>query len=442
VSPHDHTWAYRAGDWFGIFGPHVTVLLPPSEKHRVGALWELVDEGAAFDETLDALIADGLRQLPGFVLVSEEGPLTRVVLRGEARAVFTAGAETVELDGSAATTWIERSLSGVSRMRLEVSEEASAGPLTTAGGLARVASVEQPPPSAAVAEAGNQVAEQTTDQPTDRATDRATGWAVPAEAPEVEDTYENPRVGDGPGPDPAGEPTQAVPFLSEVFGDRDADEPQESRGAAPAAELPTFAPAPVAPPFGPPIPPAPVSPPGAHAGAYAEEQDPSGADPVVAGPESDVDEVDHGHDTRTGTWDPGRWGPARPGIPGQPPAPSVTARPVARLELSDGEVVEVDRAVLVGRAPEARRFTPTEQPRLVTVPSPQQEISSTHLEIRPGSGADHGSAVVTDLGSTNGTVLVQPGLPPEDLQPGIAVQLIPGAVIDLGDGVTITVTNP
>jgi len=78
----------------------------------------------------------------------------------------------------------------------------------------------------------------------------------------------------------------------------------------------------------------------------------------------------------------------------------------------------------------------------VTVPSPNQEISSTHLEIRPGSGVDHGSAVVTDLGSTNGTVVVQPGLPPESLQPGIAVQLIPGAVIDLGDGVSIQVGNP
>ena len=118
------------------------------------------------------------------------------------------------------------------------------------------------------------------------------------------------------------------------------------------------------------------------------------------------------------------------------------SRPVARLVLSSGEVVEVDRAVVVGRAPEARRFTSTDQPRLVTVASPNQEISSTHLEIRPGAGADHGSAVVTDLGSTNGTVLVQPGLPPEDLQPGIAVQLIPGAILDLGDGVTIQATNP
>ena len=105
-------------------------------------------------------------------------------------------------------------------------------------------------------------------------------------------------------------------------------------------------------------------------------------------------------------------------------------------------MVDVDRTVLVGRAPEARRFASHDQPHVVTVPSPHQEISSTHLEIRPGAGADHGSAIATDLGSTNGTVLAQPGLDAEDLKPGIAVSLIPGAVLDLGDGVTIQVTNP
>ena len=87
--------------------------------------------------------------------------------------------------------------------------------------------------------------------------------------------------------------------------------------------------------------------------------------------------------------------------------------------ISNGDVVDVDRAIVIGRAPEARRFNDTEQPRLVTVPSPHLEISSTHIEVRPGSGADHGTAVVTDLGSTNGTVLVQPGLGPEDLSPGV-----------------------
>lgn len=132
----------------------------------------------------------------------------------------------------------------------------------------------------------------------------------------------------------------------------------------------------------------------------------------------------------------------RPPVPGQEVAPDVVAQPVASLVFSTGDVVTVDRTVLVGRAPEARRFASVDQPHVVTVPSPHQEISSTHLEIRPGAGADHGSAIATDLGSTNGTVLAQPGLEPEELKPGIAVSLIPGAVLDLGDGVTIQVTNP
>ena len=64
--------SYRPGSWFGVFGAHATVLLPPSEKSRVAALWELVDGGADFDEVLDALIASGLRDLPGFVLVNDD----------------------------------------------------------------------------------------------------------------------------------------------------------------------------------------------------------------------------------------------------------------------------------------------------------------------------------------------------------------------------------
>jgi hypothetical protein len=164
--------------------------------------------------------------------------------------------------------------------------------------------------------------------------------------------------------------------------------------------------------------------------------------PACPSPALDQDEVDHDGHTVAGGWDPSQFAPQQPGIPGQPPSPGVTSVPVARLVFSSGETVDVDRAVLVGRAPEARRFTSNEQPRLVTVPSPNQEISSTHLEVRPGFGADHGSAVVTDMGSTNGSVLTLPGLSAKDLQPGIAVQLVPGSLIDLGDGVTIHVTHP
>ena len=201
---------------------------------------------------------------------------------------------------------------------------------------------------------------------------------------------------------------------------------------APVEEPVAEEPAVVAPEVVPEPEPAPAEP--MQFGSPEDDPTPTGETPVVADDWSDRD-----GQTQVGT-------PVadfeRPPIPGQEIAPDVVAQPVASLVLSTGDVVAVDRTVLVGRAPEARRFASHDQPHVVTVPSPHQEISSTHLEIRPGAGADHGSAIATDLGSTNGTVLAQPGLDPEELKPGIAVSLIPGAVLDLGDGVTIQVTNP
>ncbi len=68
------------GDWFGIFGEGISVLLPPAAKPRVAAVWEAVDDGAGFDELLDSLIRDGLRELPGFVLVSVDHGDAKVVI--------------------------------------------------------------------------------------------------------------------------------------------------------------------------------------------------------------------------------------------------------------------------------------------------------------------------------------------------------------------------
>lgn len=384
--------SYRPGEWFGIVGERAVVILPPSEKPRVAALWELVDGGAGFDVTLDALIAGGLRELPAFVLVSLDEGETKVVIRGPARAEFEVGGETLEVAGSGATTWVERSLHDVQRMSVVLQEEdplGDAGPAYTVdGGLFRVARFDEGPVHVA--------ADETSDEP-----------AYEREHPLVEIDDEDP-LGVDTEPDAA-----------------EAVEPEPEPAPARSPEPPSWTPGPPGPPPPPPFPP-PVA-------------EPPVEDLVTEAMPSPVAATDHDGLTVGGGWQPPP--PAPPGIPGQPSAPDVTV-PVARLVLSDGEVVDVDRAVVIGRAPEARRFSETEQPLLVTVNSPRLEVSSTHLEVRPGSGADHGTAVVTDLGSTNGTVLVQPGLGPEDLQPGVAVQLIPGALIDLGDGVTIQVTSP
>ena len=65
-------WSYQPGDWFGVFGPDLTLLLPGSEKARVTGLWELVDGGASFDQVLDGLLSSGLSGLSGFVLIGTE----------------------------------------------------------------------------------------------------------------------------------------------------------------------------------------------------------------------------------------------------------------------------------------------------------------------------------------------------------------------------------
>jgi hypothetical protein len=397
--------SYRPGDWFGIFGEQATVVLPPSEKSRVAAIWELVDEGAGFDEVLDALIASGLRELPGFVLVSEVDGETKVVIRGAARAVFTTDDDTEIVEGSSATTWAERSMSGVRTMRIEVADS-DEGDLAIRSGLVRIARTDQPAHDDAATPADMQVVGAHDLSPDVNVMDAAALASVAAIGGESP-------LDDDPPTDPQ---HRAAPVEPEQ-PDREQPEPEPEMTVEPEREPSLTEQAGWAQPAEPVVAPAwpPAAPPSAEGG------------------------LEHDGMTQAGNWDPGEFARSQPGIPGQQPAPSVLATPVARLTFSTGEVVDVDRAVIVGRAPEARRFTSTEQPRLVTVPSPNQEISSTHLEIRPGAGADHGSAVVTDLGSTNGTVLVQPGLPPEDLQPGIAVQLIPGAIVDLGDGVTIQV---
>jgi hypothetical protein len=286
---------YRPGGWFGIVGDQLLVLLPPGLKRRATAVWEVVDEGAAFDQVLDLVISSGLRDLPGLVMIGSVGDATRVLVRGSATATFDTLHGPVTVDGAAAWTWSERTLAGVTSMSVLL-EHVAAAPevdhLVVDRGMVRLGALSHPPVAGGPAESARHVA----------------------------------------------------------------------------------------------------------------------ADPV-AEPEPEPD------DTQA--------------------TPAVTANASGvLLLLPDGDEIEIDRPLVIGRAPEARRIFSGEEPRLITVLSPAHEISSTHLEIRPGPD---GRPVVTDLGSTNGTVLVQPGQAPEDLQPGYPVPLVHGAIVDLGDGVTLKV---
>ena len=122
-----------------------------------------------------------------------------------------------------------------------------------------------------------------------------------------------------------------------------------------------------------------------------------------------------------------------------PQRPRLIHRPVlCVLQASDGTTADVDRAVLVGRAPDPDRSN-FKAPRLMSVQSPGHDISRTHVEVAPKGW----QVIAIDLNSTNGTVLIRPGgNERQQLAPGEHVPVQPGSVLDLGDGVSITVALP
>lgn len=122
-----------------------------------------------------------------------------------------------------------------------------------------------------------------------------------------------------------------------------------------------------------------------------------------------------------------------------PQNPRLVTRPlIARVRGSDGSAVDVDRTVLVGRAPSASRSTAT-SPHLLALPSPAHDISRTHLQISP----EGWQIVVTDLHSTNGTIMIRAGgMERSPLRPGEPIAVPLGTILELGDGVSVLIDRP
>lgn len=96
----------------------------------------------------------------------------------------------------------------------------------------------------------------------------------------------------------------------------------------------------------------------------------------------------------------------------------------------DGADYRLDGSYYLGRRPHTARIHQPGMPTLLPVRSPTRAVSGTHLEIRQEGDA----VVVTDLGSTNGTVLFPPGGAGERLRQGTSRTVVPGTRVDIGDG--------
>ncbi|HEY0640103.1 MAG TPA: FHA domain-containing protein [Pseudonocardiaceae bacterium] len=110
------------------------------------------------------------------------------------------------------------------------------------------------------------------------------------------------------------------------------------------------------------------------------------------------------------------------------------ARPaLGVLRLADGEVISLERTVIVGRAPDPLAGTTGVRANAIRVDSPGLDVSRNHAEFR----ADGWQLVVTDLGSANGTTVKQPGGPPILLRRNGSVVVEPGAWVTLADEVVL-----
>lgn len=121
-------------------------------------------------------------------------------------------------------------------------------------------------------------------------------------------------------------------------------------------------------------------------------------------------------------------------IPPQQPV-HVPRPPLGVLRLSTGDVVTLDRGVVLGRSPQLRPdLPPGSRPHVLRLPSPQNDISRTHAEVV----LEGWHVMVRDLGSTNGTTVTLPGYEPARLRPTDQPVLEPGTVVTLADEITMT----
>lgn len=450
------------GRWPVLMGPTSLVVLDPTTTLDLTGLWEKVVGSASMGELVTALAAVGPDQSPDLVALFWSSTGMRSLVRGNVRLLDPTTAEVVA-DGAGMLTWREVGLGD--REQLEI--DLGAGPVGTRGlplvvGAVRAGSIRIESGAAAAVISPQATALEETIPP-----DEIADWPARDAAARAEDSIplessESDPIAAGALWPPMRRPPVAVPPLS------------------PSSAVPPM----VAPPTPTPPVPAPPLPAPAASSATAEDDldSPLGdggltrrTSPPTAPDVVDQDrfEMENG-DTALMAVPPGHPATAeeealsraqhdgplvqaaiclsghpnppyadRCGLCGAPVPPQTTQlvpRPVLGILRSpDGSSVRIDRPILVGRAPVLRDDL-AEVPELMRVPSPGQDISRTHLLVSP----DDWEIRLTDLHSTNGTLIVRPGPGVErlQLQPGEPYAVVVGTVVELGDGVAVLVDGP
>ncbi len=418
---------------------------------RYGAEWSLdeADAGAA-------LAAGGLGALEGATLPLEGGVVRVAAVRVAPRADASADAgetvavpEAVEPAGFGA---FGQTLPPAAAADARAAEPAAEVPVPAASAPAEPASAASALAEPAPAEPAPAEPAQLTDtgNPIGGLIDSIPGFIKPAvDVRGIDATTAN------AAPAPAAEPDRGAALDASAPHAPDAPaphaEPDASAPHAPDASVPHPQPDASAPHAAPASPPAPVAPAaegdlGDHDGmtvtadqarALRAERSPQAGPGDAAAPATGPLVLStlcpSGHVNAPGT--------TRCGTCGAPIDESSAAqrrRPeIAVAVLTSGERIPLGRGVVIGRRPRSRRVEDGRVPRLVTVDSPSEDISRSHVELR----VEDWNLVAIDLSSTNGTLLLREGAAPQRLRPEASTILQLGDRLDLGDAQVVTIES-
>jgi hypothetical protein len=106
---------------------------------------------------------------------------------------------------------------------------------------------------------------------------------------------------------------------------------------------------------------------------------------------------------------------------------------LGRMRISTGELIDLDKSLIIGRQPSVSRVQGGTMPRLVQVESPGGDISRSHVEVR----LEGWHVMLCDLKATNGTVLIREGQAPRRLAQNEMAILLDGDIAELGDDISL-----
>ncbi|QNE47452.1 FHA domain-containing protein [Glaciihabitans sp. INWT7] len=410
-----------SGGWLALTaGETLLVIGAPADQPAVDALWDAVGSTGGFQRVLDVLTSNGLAATPPFALFDGAAASLRVIVRGEVAATVTNAAGSAQIDGSGVTTWREQTWADVSSVGITV---VGAGP---ADGVAQLP----------LGSGGAWVASLRLSFAASGGLDTAAGG--PLDQRGAADGVDRRVAAHGQldervAADGVDQPAAADGVDQQVAADRPLDQqPIEFDPEATVTEAPTER----------------IDPPETTPDTPADGYDYLFGATMFRGvaeaavqespaEEEATAELAGDHDGHTVlTSDIAKLRAERRAKRGAPTPPPV-APPAARvfLALSSGTREPLTQPILVGRSPSVSQVSGGQMPRLLTVGTPDQDISRTHVRFV----LEGGTVVVTDLHSRNGTLVVLPGKEPQKLRAGEPTSVITGTVVDLGGGVTLTV---